>query len=64
MDKYNKINAAFNFLSKPLSFIEEGDEKGFDIEILYKFAKEKNYNINLIHAFLEERQSFLEEGKT
>ena len=57
-----KINAAFNFLSKPLSFIEEGEEKGYDIEILYKFAKAKNYNINLIRASLEERQTFIEKG--
>ena len=57
------INAAFNFLSKPLSFIEEDEEKGYDIEILYKFARAKNYNINLIRASLEEIQTLLEERK-
>ena len=57
------INAAFDCLSKPMSFIEEGDQRGFEIEILYKFAKAKNYNINLVCVTVEERITYLEEGK-
>ena len=57
------INVAFDFLYKPLSFIEEGEERGFEIEILYKFAKAKNYNINLTRVTVEERMTYIEEGK-
>ena len=57
------IKAAFNFLSKPLSFIEEGEERGSDIEILYKFAKAKNYNIKLTHVSLDERMTYIIDGK-
>ena len=62
-NKGKSINAAFNFLSKPLSFIEEGDERGYDIEILYKFAKAKNYNIKLIRVSLDERMTYIIDGK-
>ena len=57
------INVAFDFINKPMSFIEEGDERGFEIEILYKFAKAKNYNINLMLVTTEERMTYIEEGK-
>ena len=57
------INAAFDCLSKPMIYVEEGDERGFEIEILYKFAKAKNYNINLVCVTVEERITYLEEGK-
>ena len=54
------INVAFNFLSKPMSFMEGGEVRGFEIEILYKFAKAKNYNINLNIVSLDERITLLE----
>ena len=42
----------------------EGNEaKGYEIEILYKFAKAKRYNLNFLHATMEERITFLVEGK-
>ena len=33
--------------SKPFCYLEESEEKGFDVDLLYQFAKSKNYNVNL-----------------
>ena len=57
------IIAGFYLDHRPLSFKDGPDYKGFEIELLYKFAKEYNYNIEIIEANIEERITFLEDNK-
>ena len=57
------INAAFYVDFKPLSFIEYNEMKGYEIDLLYLFAKEKNYNINLEKVNLIGRMNYIEDGK-
>ena len=58
------INAAFLPNVRPFCFQEDGEMKGAEIELLYKFAKEKNYNIKLTPIDkVEERISSIENGK-
>ena len=40
------INVAFNLHNKALSFKEYGENKGFEIELIYQFLKKKKYNVN------------------
>ena len=55
------INVGFLFEGKPLCFKENDENKGAEIELLYKFAKEKNYNINMTtFENLEGRISYIE----
>ena len=57
------INAGFVMNLKPLCY-KEGDEiLGYEIELLYKFAKEKGYNINLMEINTPERISFIQDKK-
>ena len=48
---------------KPLSFKENNEMKGYEIDLLYRFAKEKNYNINLGQANIIEKINYLQEDK-
>ena len=57
------INAAFYVDFKPLSFIEYNEMKGYEIDLLYRFAKEKNYNINLEKVNLIGRMNYIQDGK-
>ena len=57
------INAGFLMNLNPLSYIEGSEAKGYEIELLYRFAKEYNYNINLMYIGVGERVSFIEEKK-
>ena len=58
------INAAFLMDLNPLCFLEGLEVKGYEIELLYKFAKEYNYNINFMQIEdVGERVSFIEEKK-
>ena len=57
------INVAFNLQSKPLSFMEGREAKGYEIEVLYKFAKAKGYNLKLANVNMEERVTYLVDGK-
>ena len=57
------INAAFYVDFKPLSFIEYNEMKGYEIDLLYRFAKEKNYNINLEKVNLIGRMDYIQEDK-
>ena len=57
------INAGFVMNLKPLCY-KDGDEiLGYEIELLYKFAKEKGYNINLMEINTPERISFIQDKK-
>ena len=63
-DTAELINAAFILDFKPLCFQENGEMTGAEIELLYKFAKEKNYNIKLTPIdTVEERITYIENGK-
>ena len=57
------INAAFLMDLKPLSFKEKDEMKGYEIDLLYRFAKEKNYNINLEQVNIIDRINYLQEDK-
>ena len=49
--------------NKPISYYLQNEPKGIELEILYKFAKEKHYYINLISISSEERLTYIKEGK-
>ena len=57
------INVAFNLELKPICFIEGDEIKGFEIEIIYRFAKAKKYNLNITNVNIAERLTYLEEEK-
>ena len=57
------LNAGFLMNLKPLCY-KDGDEiLGYEIELLYKFAKEKGYNINLMEINTPERISHIQDKK-
>ena len=45
----DKLNVGIFFDTKPFCFIENEEQKGYELELLYKFAKEKNYQLNIIN---------------
>ena len=49
------INAEFFMGNYPICYMEKNKPKGFELDILYRFAKEKHYNINLISITVEQR---------
>ena len=49
--------------NKPISYYGQNDPKGIELDILYKFAKAKHYNIDLISISSEERITYIKEGK-
>ena len=57
------INVALNLELKPICFIEGNEAKGFETEIIYRFAKAKRFNVKIINVNSAERISYLEEGK-
>ena len=57
------ITVGVDFENKPISYFGQNDPKGIELDILYKFAKEEHYNINLISISPEERLSYIKEGK-
>ena len=57
------LNAGFVMNLKPLCY-KDGDEiLGYEIELLYKFAKEKGYNVNLMEIKTPERISYIQDKK-
>lgn len=54
------IKAGFVVDSRPLSFYEGNEVKGFEIDVLYQFAKAKGYNIEFKAIENEERITLLE----
>ena len=57
------INAAFLMDLNPICFLEGIEAKGYEVELLYKFAKEYNYNINFMQVDVGDRVSYIEEKK-
>ena len=63
LNKNDKLlNVAFNLELKPLCFIEGDEIKGFEIEIIYRFAKAKKYNIQITSINVAERLTYIEDG--
>ena len=57
------INAAFFMEIRPMCYYELEEEKGFELDLLYHFAKEKNYNINLTRInTTNDRINYITEG--
>ena len=48
---------------KPICYYGQNEPKGVEMDILYKFAKAKNYTINFIQISVEVRMSYIKEGK-
>ena len=57
------ITVGMELDTKPISFYGQNEPKGIELEILYKFAKEKHYNINLLSINAGERLTYIKEGK-
>ena len=57
------LDAGFLLDISPLCFLEGSEIKGYEIDLLYRFAKEYNYNINLTGILLGERVTHIQEGK-
>lgn len=57
------IKAGFIVESRPLSFYEGKGIKGFEIDVLYLFAKAKGYNIDFKAINYEERITLLENNE-
>ena len=51
------INAEFFIGNYPICYMEKNKPKGIELDILYRFAKEKHYNINLIDITSEQRSN-------
>ena len=57
------INAAFYMENRPMCYYEMEEEKGFELDLLYQFAKENNYNINLTRINrANDRINYITEG--
>ena len=57
------INVALNLELKPICFIEANEMKGLETEIIYRFAKAKNYNIKITNVNSIERLTYIEDRK-
>ena len=64
LDKNSKLlNVALCFQLKPFCFMEGDEPKGLEPELLYIFARKKNYYINLMNVNIAERVTYIDEGK-
>ena len=57
------INVAFNLHNKALSFKEYGENKGFEIELIYQFLKEKKYNVNFKEISFDDMVEYIKSGE-
>lgn len=57
------LTVGFDLGLKPLSFYYGNEPVGIEVEIIYLFAKAKHYNIKIVDLNLEERLTYLKEGK-
>ena len=57
------IKVGFYPENKPLCFIERNEIKGFEVDLIYEFARTQGYKIESSFINLEERVSLLENGK-
>ena len=57
------INAAFYMEIRPMCYYEIEEEKGYELDLLYQFAKDKNYNVNLTRINKTyDRINYISEG--
>ena len=47
--------------SKPFAYRENGEEKGFEIDLLYQFAKEQKYNVDFVELMTTSERMNLED---
>lgn len=57
------INVAFNLHNKILSFKEHGENKGFEVELIYQFLKEKKYNVNFKEISFDDMVEYIKSGE-
>ena len=57
------IKVGFYPENKPLCFIERNEIKGFEVDLIYEFARKQGYKIESSFINLEERVSLLESGE-
>ena len=57
------LNVAFYMDLKPICFYKSNKPAGIEMDILYRFAKARNYSLNLTPITLEERITYIKEGK-
>ena len=57
------INVGFLMDLKPLCYKEGNEILGYEIELLYKFAKEYHYNVKLMEINIGERVSYIQDKK-
>ena len=57
------IKVGFYPENKPLCFIERNEIKGFEVDLIYEFARKQGYKIESSFINLEERVSLLEKGE-
>ena len=47
--------------SKPFAYRENGEEKGFEIDLLYQFAKEQKYNVDFVELMTTSERMNLDD---
>ena len=57
------LTVGFDLALKPLSYYYGNEPMGMEVEIIYLFAMKKNYNIKIVEINLQERLTYLTEGK-
>ena len=57
------LNVAFYMDLKPICFYKSNVPAGIEMDILYRFAKARNYYINLTSVNFTERITYIQEGK-
>jgi len=57
------LTVGFNFGIKPLAFYSGNEPAGFEVEVVYLFAKARHYNLKIIDIDMGERLSLIKEKK-
>jgi ABC-type amino acid transport substrate-binding protein len=55
------IKVGFQLDSKPFAYRENGEEKGFEIDLLYQFAKSQKYNVDFVELMTTSERMNLED---
>lgn len=55
------IKVGIELDSKPFAYRENGEEKGFEIDLLYQFARSKQYNVDFVEILTTSERMNLED---
>ena len=55
------IKVGIRLDSKPFAYRENGEEKGFEIDLLYQFAKEQKYNVDFVELMTTSERMNLDD---